>query len=268
MSHLRRLILLLTASSLAYPAGGKLAPDERVEILRGMMSEIGIAKVLLPRSKKALPIDGAAKTYDKLKWQEALDEGGPAARQGDQVQITKVDIEDDKITLQINGGFKGGRKWYENVQVSGGMGNSGRTVPLGGRGGGPAGTSVVVLLPKNYESMPVAEIKKMLAPVIDFEKQRSVTENYLEKLPPEIQTAIKEQKAIEGMDRDQVLLSMGKPRSKSRETKDGAELEDWIYGQAPGKITFVTFDGPKVVKIREAYAGLGGSTAPKLPAQP
>jgi hypothetical protein len=70
------------------------------------------------------------------------------------------------------------------------------------------------------------------------------------------------------MDRDQVLMSMGKPRSKSRETKDGAELEDWIYGQAPGKITFVTFDGPKVVKIREAYAGLGGSTAPKLPAQP
>ena len=268
MSHLRPLILLLSTSSLAYPAGGKLTVEERVEILRGMMSEIGVAKVLLPRSKKPLPIDGPAKNYDKRKWQEALDEGGPAARQGDQIQITKVDIDDDKITLQINGGFKGGRRWYENVQVSGGMGNTGRTVPLGGRGGGPAGTSVALLLPKDYDAMTVAEIKKMLAPVIDFEKQRSATENYLEKLPPEVQAAIKEQKAIEGMDRDQVLMSMGKPRTKTRETKDGAELEDWIYGQPPGKITFVTFDGPKVVKIRESFAGLGGSTAPKLPAQP
>lgn len=267
--RLRPLILLVLCTSLAWPAtGGKLAPDERIEILRGMLSEIGVAKVLLPRSRKPLIVDGPGKTYDKKKWQQAFDEGGPAARQGDQIQITKVDIEDDKITLQINGGYKGGRKWYENVQVGGGMGNSGRTVPLGGRGGGPAGTTIALTLPPDYKEMPVAEIKKMLAPVIDFEKQRSATENYLEKQPPEIQAAIKEQKAIEGMDRDQVIMSMGKPRSKTRETKDGVELEDWIYGQAPGKITFVTFDGPKVVRIRESFAGLGGSTAPRLPAQP
>jgi len=35
------------------------------------------------------------------------------------------------------------------------------------------------------------------------------------------------------------------------------ELEDWVYGLPPGKITFVTFNGDKVVKVKEEYAGLG-----------
>ena len=247
---------------------GKLAPEDRVLILRGMMSEYGTAKVLVPRAKKALTID-SQKGHDKQEFAKALQENGPAARAGDLVQVTKVDLEDDKITLQLNGGFKGGRKWYENVQVGVGGGMSGRTVPIsGGNGMAMAGTTVTLVFPKEYDTMTVAEIKKWLAPVLDFEKQRSATENYLEKLPPEVQAAIKEQKPIEGMDKDAVILSMGKPRSKSREVKDGAELEDWIYGQAPGKITFVTFDGNKVVRVKETYAGLGGATAKPLPAQP
>ena len=41
------------------------------------------------------------------------------------------------------------------------------------------------------------------------------------------------------------------------ETTDGVELEDWVYGLPPGKITFVTFKGDKVVTVKEEYAGLG-----------
>ena len=59
------------------------------------------------------------------------------------------------------------------------------------------------------------------------------------------------------MDRDQVLLALGHPEHKSRETKDGLENEDWISGTPPGKIIFVTFNGNKVIKVKEAYAGLG-----------
>jgi hypothetical protein len=52
-------------------------------------------------------------------------------------------------------------------------------------------------------------------------------------------------------------MAMGRPEHKSRETKDGTEFEDWVYGTAPGKISFVTFVGDKVVKVKEEYAGLG-----------
>jgi len=62
-----------------------------------------------------------------------------------------------------------------------------------------------------------------------------------------------------------VLMAMGHPLRKYRETKDGVDLEDWIYGEAPGKITFVTFSlsNSKVVKVKEEYAGLGSETAPQ-----
>ena len=39
--------------------------------------------------------------------------------------------------------------------------------------------------------------------------------------------------------------------------KDGVDFEDWVYGTPPGKIVFVTFEGDKVVKVKEDYAGLG-----------
>ena len=59
------------------------------------------------------------------------------------------------------------------------------------------------------------------------------------------------------MTRDQVVMALGRPVHKSRETTDGVELEDWVYGFPPGSITFVTFKGDKVVKVKEEYAGLG-----------
>ena len=58
---------------------------------------------------------------------------------------------------------------------------------------------------------------------------------------------------------------MGRPTRKSRETKEGQEIEDWIYGEPPGRITFVTFTSGKVIFVKETYAGLGGSIARTSP---
>jgi hypothetical protein len=177
------------------------------------------------------------------------------------IQITKVDLENDKILLEINGGMKGRKKWYERIEV--GMGT--RTTPIAtGNSAAPGGTKLAILFHKPLEPMEASDVKKILAPIFDFEK-RSATEIYSETLPPEIQEAIKEKKAREGMDREQVMLAMGRPENKIRETKDGMELEDWIYGKPPGKITFVTFHNNKVTKVKEAYAGLGAEAAAPLP---
>jgi hypothetical protein len=141
------------------------------------------------------------------------------------------------------------------------MGNP--TGPIGQSGTPTAGTYIAILFHKPLPAMKAADVKKMLAPVMDFEK-RSATELYAETLSPEVQKAIKDKRVLEGMDRDQVLLAVGRPVHKSRETKDGLELEDWIYGKAPGRITFVTFNGNKVIKVKESYAGLGTEAAPAL----
>ncbi|MBI3209227.1 MAG: hypothetical protein HYZ37_10060 [Candidatus Solibacter usitatus] len=230
-----------------------------MEIIRGMTAEFATLKVLLPRSKKALSINKDG-TYDKQQWDSIGKELGPAGRAGDLVQITKITIEDDKLVLEVNGGLKSGRRWYDRVEV--GMGS--RTNPVGQGGNAKLGTVVALVFPKGVPPLQSSEIKKILAPVMDFEK-RSATEQFVTTLSPEIQKAVKDQRAVEGMDRDTVLLAMGRPRSKSRETRDSVDYEDWVYGNPPGKMTFITFQGTKVVRVKDTYAGLGGSVAEPLP---
>lgn len=255
-------LALFLFSSAALLRADKLSFDERMEIERGLDAEFATMKVILPRAKKPLVFksDGS---YDKSAWEQALREGGPAARLGDEVQITRVQIEDKRILLELNGGNRSGH-WYDHVQV--GMG--GTTSPVGtnqnGREGAN-GTHVAVVFPGSVPSLKAADIRQMLSPIFDFEKH-SASQQYVETLPEPVKKAIKEQRAITGMNKDQVLLALGKPRNKSRETSaDGDELEDWIYGDPPGKMTFVRFDEGKVVKISESYANVGGMTSPTLP---
>jgi hypothetical protein len=252
-------IAILTLAPGLLPAGNKLTWEDRVELTRGLTAEYATVKALLPRSSKALEFDSAG-GYDKAKWATIARESGPAARTGDLVQITKVDIDDDKLVLQINGGYKGGRKWYQGVQI----GVGGTTAPVSKNtndSNAPGGTSIAILFHKPLEPIKASEIKKMLAPVLDFEKH-SVTQLYSESLPPETQKAIKDKRAMVGMDHEQVRMALGQPEHKSRETKDGLEVEDWVYGTPPGKITFVTFNGDKVIKVKDSYAGLGNQVGP------
>src|SRR5262249_33192498 len=141
------------------PAGvraEKLTFEERVELTRGLMAEYGTVKVLLPRSKKALEFN-ANGTFDKQQWAAIAKESGPAARLGDSVQITKVEIEDDKLVLEINGGYRGGKKWYSGVQVSA---NGQAPAPVGRNdSNAPGGTSIAILFHKPLEPIKALEIK-------------------------------------------------------------------------------------------------------------
>lgn len=240
----------------------KLSEDQKIELLRGLTAEYATVKYPLPRSRKPLEFNSDG-TFDKDRWAATARQMGPAGRVGDLVQITHISIEKDEILLEINHGMKSQGSWKDHVQV----GIGGGVAPISrSDANAPAGTNIALKFPGEIGELTSNDVKKMLAPVLDFEKH-TATENYVDTLPPEIKQAIVEKKALEGMDRDQVLLALGRPLHKSRESKDGVDYEDWIYGQPPGRVTFVTFAGPKVVKIKETYAGLGGSIAdtPKQP---
>ena len=247
----------LFLSTAVFAGDTKLTERERVELLRGMTAEYAIVKAYLPRSKKPLPFD--SKTgFDKKKWEELGRELGPAARVGDQVQVTQISIESDRIILEINHGLKSKGGWKDHISV--GVGGSTRPINQQGDSNAAGGTYIALIFDQRVPPIKSSEVKKMLAPVLDFDKH-SATESYVEELPEPVKKAIKANKVIEGMDRDEVLLAMGKQRHKERGLQDGVETEDWVYGFPPGKITFVTFNGSKVVKIKEAYADIGGSTA-------
>ena len=247
----------------AAAAEKKMSEDERVEILRGLLSEYATVKAYLPRSPKPLPFQSDG-TWDKQFWTQTGQKYGPAARTGDSVQITKVDIEDDKIVFEINHGMRGARgSWRDHVQVgmAGPVSGGVRQTDPNQSTSAPGGTSLVLLFTGPIPPVTANDIKNMLQPILVFDSE-SATENYVETLPEPIQQAIKANKVIVGMDREQVILALGKPRHKERNAdKDGNETEDWVYGEPPGKITFVTFANSKVSRVKEAYADIGGSTA-------
>jgi len=240
----------------------KLTDEEKLTLVRGLSAEYAKVKVFLPRSKKALKMSSDG-TWDKAAWKETGMEFGPVARVDDLVQITHVSVEDESIVFEIDGGFKPRGKWYQRIEVGGGIGGTG-TRPINQDPKKAVGTTLALIWPGRIPpEVQVLDVKKMLKPVLDFEK-RSASEDYFASLPPEVQEAIKAKRAAVGMTRDQVLMAMGQPRDKLRESNDGLDTEDWIYGLPPGKITFVTFANSKVIKVKDSFAGLGGSTAPPL----
>ena len=202
-----KFFVLILMIATAANAADKLSEKERVALVRGLTAEFASAKVMLPRSKKALVIEADGK-FDKRGWDEIVRDNGPAARVGDQVQITKFTLEQDKYLFEINGGLKTGRKWTDRIEV--GMGGS--TSPVGNRQGN-ASTGTIFALKFDKENAPrtVPEVKKMLAQVLDFEKH-SATENYVEQLPAPVQAARHSSSCLRKMRPSAVLSPTLTPR--------------------------------------------------------
>ena len=234
----------------------KIGVEQRAHIVRQMTAEYGTAKVIIPRSKKALGISTKGR-YDPDEWGDAMDKFGPAARLGDLVQITKIGFKKDRIIMVLNHGIKGGRKWWHRVQLGGTM-RRGTTLGQGQSVHAPGGTKLALVFEGGIPELEPDKLKQMLGTIIDF-TQRSATELYIQKLPEEFQEAITEKLILEGMDREMVLLAKGRPDRKVRDFRDGVETEDWIYGIPPGNLTFVTFEDEKVIAVRDSYAAPGGT---------
>lgn len=247
------IVLVVLLGVAALPA--KMSDLEKQTLIRDLTAELGTAKLLIPRSKKPLGLkpDG---TFDVQEWGAALNEFGPAARLGDMVQITKVKLKDKELILELNYGLSGGRKWWHRIQVSGST-RTGTTLGQNQATHAPGGTELALVFEDGLPHKTAKEFLDLLKPVLDFE-QRSATELYMDKLEPKYREAIEKGEVLEGMDRDMVLLAKNKPDKKYRETKDGVEREDWIYGKPPGDVVFVTFEGGEVTRVKHEHANLGG----------
>ena len=220
-----QVVLAAVIFAACVPGAGQaeLTDSERAHIIREMMSEHGTAKILIPRSKKALDLqEGGARDEDK--WEDALDKFGPAARVGDLVEITKVEFKGSRLVLELNHGIKGGRKWWHRVQVSGTR-NQGTTLGSTADVYAPGGTTLAVVYDEEIPSINADDLRAILAPVLDFE-QRSAAELYVEKLPEEFQVAIKEKTVrLRAWTRDMVLLAKGRPDQQSARCRTTASKQ-------------------------------------------
>ncbi len=230
-----------------------LQPESRLLLVRFVDGEFARVVQPLPGGKKGYKIP-AGKALDQKKLADALRLYGTAASQGDTVQVTGIEFRSDEVILRINGGGKKHFHLRDHLQVG-----------IGGVGTPPPeqttqsyaeqqlpGATLVLDYPRGVPDMSPDDLKRDLSVMLDFSKRHSSTVNWVDTLAPQFQQAIKDQRAIVGMDSEMVLAAMGRPEHKVRERDtEGHDTEDWIYGIPPAKTTFVTFEGDTVIRVEE-----------------
>jgi hypothetical protein len=243
----------------AAPSGAKkatLQPDSKLELIRYVSGEFAKAAKALPAGK-----EGFLQYVEKPLNQELLDRAvathGAAVHAGEQVQITKLDFRDHTIIVDVNGGGRGKKRFLDRVHIDMGgvptMRGSSEAQQTGPPGLQPgAGSTLFLEFNKTIPDLTPDELKKMLAPFLDFNRQRSASVQWIDTLPTDIRKAIQERVAKVGMDREMVVAAIGKPGHKVRERDtDGNDIEDWIYGTPPDRTLFVRFTGDKVTSIKQ-----------------
>ena len=127
---------------------------------------------------------------------------------------------------------------------------SNENAPPGVRPG--MGSTIFLEFDKTVPEMTPEQLKQLLAPFMDFSRQRSAAVHWVDTLSPELKKAIQDRRPTVGMDKEEVVAAIGKPEHKVRERDaEGNDIEDWIYGQPPSKTIFIRFQGDKVTNIRQ-----------------
>ncbi|MFQ5695398.1 MAG: hypothetical protein ACE5HB_05365 [Terriglobia bacterium] len=242
-------------------SGQTLTSQNRLAIVRELAHEYAVAKQPLPRSKKveeSLTVDAQGQV-DEDGLRQALVNRGFAVRPGELLQITGLEFKGNFILFEINGGGPKKRKWWQRITIGAGTVGSGPRIEQERPPPPPPtaeeqarsqiGTWILLKFPHRVPDITPDELKEILAGVLDF-TQRSAAQQWIETVPEEFREAIKENRPMVGMTREMVRVAMGRPNKKVRETREGVEYEDWIYGNPPF-VTFVVFVGDDVVEIKE-----------------
>jgi hypothetical protein len=229
-----------------------LKPQSRIEIIRYVSGEFAKAVKPLPGGSKGLRIP-VGKAVDEKGLQQALRSGGIAASPGDTVQITALEFRAKEIVIQVNGGGKRRYHLRDHLQVGvGGVPASQIPQSADAKSNEGNGSTLFLDYGRTIPDMSAEDLMHDLGPFLDFSKEHSAAVNWIDTLPPQFKEAIKDRKAVEGMDHEMVLAALGRPDHKVREnTPAGEQTEDWIYGAPPAKTVFVTFLGDKVIRVKE-----------------
>jgi hypothetical protein len=237
------------------PKSATLQDTSRLELIRYVSGEFAKAVKPMPAGKEGVLIN-VGKPLNIEQLDRSVATHGAAVNTGDNVQITKLEFRAHQIVVDVNGGGRGKHSWKDHLQVSlGGMptmqgASSQDAGPPGLQPG--MGSTIFLEFNKPLPDLSPEELKQLLAPVLNFAKERSAAVQWFDTLPPEMKKAIQERKPVVGMDREEVVAAIGKPDHKVRERDtDGNDIEDWIYGQPPSRTVFVRFTGERVTGIKQ-----------------
>jgi hypothetical protein len=243
----RGILAAFVSLCLGMPLPAQISRDAKFEILRTVIADQAAARIAMPFGGEGVEVTESG-GVNKEKVEKEIKKNGQSIETGKVVTVTDISFGDDKIELELDGGGKNKRSFLDHVQVGmGGVGGPVREDPAKKA----KGSKIVLRFTKKVPpDLKPETLKEMLLPVLDFNKQ-TFLKTGLEGLPPEFQEAVKSKEAKIGMDRNTVIMALGRPDKKVREKKDGVDVEDWIYFQRGLRAKFVTFENNVVVRIAE-----------------
>ncbi len=225
----------------------RISRQTRLEIIRDFETQLVYSRTTFPMNAKGLRLKGDVITPNGSELSQALALWGPAIKPGDPMHISLVQIKNDHIHFEINGGPIRHQKWYRHLQISGANGpgyTPGKDEPQAN----PHGSFVDVYFDKYVPEMTAQQARAVLYPVFDF-NARNKEQAYLDTLPPKAKEAIQTHRVLVGMNQEMVLHAKGRPPKRVRERDGETQYEEWIYGEAPADVDFVRFVGDEVVRV-------------------
>lgn len=231
----------------------RMCKQTRLEIIRDFEMQILYARTTFPMGTKGLKLKNGITSPGGQELQQAIAIWGPAIKPGDPAHISYVQIKDDHIHFDLNGGPVHRKKWYEHIQVSGANGTSVQT-PTNDSQTNPHGTYLDVYFDKYVPEMTARQLRDLLYPVLDFNAQNK-EEAYLDTVPPKVKEAIQAHRVLVGMNTEMVLHARGKAPKKVRERDGDTDYEEWIYGEPPQDVDFVRIVGDEVVRVETMKVG-------------
>lgn len=231
----------------------RMSKQTRYEIIRDFETQIVYSRTAFPMGTNGIKLKDGVTSPSGPELQQALALWGPAVKPGDPAHISFVQIKDDHIHFDINGGPVHRKKWYQHIQVSGANGQTVSTGPNESQPN-PHGTYLDIYFDKYVPEMTAQQLRDVLLPVLDF-NARNKEQAYLDTLPPKVKQAVQEHRLLVGMNPEMVLHSRGKPPKKVREKDGDVDFEEWIYGEPPADVDFVRIIGEEVVRIETMKVG-------------
>jgi hypothetical protein len=229
----------------------KMTERGRRELIRNLEAEQGFAHRALPLGAGLVLHANGPLASTPAEYKKMIYEKGQAAAPGDRVQVTAMQIKDDRIILDLNGGPYAKHRFLRHVSLN--------DAPVATDNGEQAtGSRITLIFPGPVPEISAPEVKALLDPVVDFGVKSSELA-YADTLPPLLKDSIAAHEVLVGMNHRMVLAALGAPESKVRDQPSGdakgGTYEEWIYGYVPQTIRFVRFVGDRVTLVEIAALG-------------
>jgi hypothetical protein len=228
------------------PSTSPITKETRLELIHTFQDEIIYIRAMFPMGRKGLTIKDGVISPSADDVQKMIAIYGPAMKPGDVGRITGVQVKNDLIHFELNGGPIKKKKWYQHIE----LGAGGGTAPIAPSdpAANPRGSYVDLAFDKYVPNLNPQQLKQLLRPVFDFDA-KSAEEAFLDTVPPKAKEAIKNHQVLVGMNTEMVIYAKGRPPKKDREKDGDTEYEEWIYGDPPQDVDFVRFVGDEVVRV-------------------